>query len=41
MFDFWNILFIALALTGGLCWISAILLAGFFWMCRPKELKNE
>ena len=37
--EFWNWLVILMALTGALCWISAILLVIFFWMCRrpPQE----
>jgi hypothetical protein len=37
--DLFNILMIALMLTGALCWVSAILLGCYFWACKPKRMK--
>jgi len=37
MFDFWNILFIALALTGALCWACMIMLGIFIWFSEKRS----
>jgi len=38
IYDFWNILFLVLALTGALCWACMILMVWFIWL---TDLRSE
>jgi hypothetical protein len=35
--SFWTAILFVLAATGALCWLCAILMTIYFWMCKPTR----